>query len=96
MVYNRFAHHLRSAKDFGQNLYHKAHRVGSAVDKGMRFAKQAYGIFAPALRELGVNTSHLDRAADKGFTGYNQLRDRVVVQGNDILNRTAGRIARLT
>ena len=95
MVFHRFAHHLKSAKDFGRNLYHNAHRVGSAVDKGMRFAKQAYGFVAPALREFGVNTSQLDRAADKGFTGYNQLRDRVV-QGNEILNRTAGRLAGLT
>ena len=92
MVYNRFAHHLRSAKDFGQNLYHRAHRVGSAVDKGMRFAKQAYGIFAPALRELGVNTSQLDRGADRAFTGYNQLRDKVV-RGNDVLGSAAGQLA---
>ena len=53
MVFHRFAHHLKSAKDFGRSLYHNAHRVGSAVDKGMRFAKQAYGIVAPALREFG-------------------------------------------
>ena len=61
----------------------------------MRFAKQAYGIVAPALREFGVNTSQLDRAADKGFTGYNELRDRVA-RGNEVLNRMAGRLAGLT
>ena len=95
MVFHRFARHLKSAKDFGQNLYRRAHRVGSAVDKGMRFAKQAYGVFAPALRELGVNTSHLDRRADKAFTGYSQLRDGVV-RGNDVLGRAAGQLAGLT
>ena len=42
-----------------------------------------------------MNTSQLDRAADKGFTGYNQLRDKVV-QGNEIVTRTAGRFAGLT
>ena len=94
MVYHRFAQHLRSAKDFGQNLYHRAQRVGSAVDKGMRFAKQAYGVFAPALRELGVNTGQADRVADRAFTGYNQLRDRVV-RGNDVLGRAAGQLAGL-
>ena len=95
MVFHRLAHHLRPTKDFGRSLYHNAHRVGSAVDKGMRFAKQAYGIVAPALREFGVNTSQLDGAADRGFTGYSQLRDRVV-QGSDIVHRTAGRLAGLT
>ena len=95
MVFHRFAHHLQSAKDFGRNVYHHAHRVGSAIDKGMGMAKRAYGIVAPALREFGVNTSQLNRAADKGFTGYNQLRDRVV-QGNEIATRTAGRLAGIT
>ena len=94
MVYNRFAHHLRSAKDFGHNLYHRDHRLGSAVDKGMRFAKQAYAVFAPALRELGVNTGQADRVADRAFTGYNQLRGRVV-RGNDVLGRAAGQLAGL-
>ena len=61
----------------------------------MRFSKQAYGIAAPALREFGVNTAQLDRGADKAVTGYNQLRDRVV-HGNEILSRTAGRLAGLT
>ena len=89
MVYNRFAHHLRSAKDFGQNLYHRAHRLGSAVDKGMRFAKQAYGVFAPALRELGVNTGQAGRVADRAFTGYSQLTDRVV-RSNDVLGAPRG------
>ena len=94
MVYHRFAQHLRSAKDFGQNLYHRAQRVGSAVDKGVRFAKQAYGVFAPALRELGVSTGQADRVADRAFTGYNQLRDRVV-RGNHVLGRATGQLAGL-
>ena len=92
MVLHRFAHHLRSAKDFGRNVYHHAHRIGGAIDKGMGMAKRAYGTVAPALREFGVNTGQMDRIADKGFTGYNQLRDRVV-QGNEIATRTAGRLA---
>ena len=66
--------------------------MGTAIDKGMGMAKRAYGIVAPALREFGLNTGHVDRIADKGFTGYNQLRDRVV-QGHEVATRTAGRLA---
>ena len=61
----------------------------------MRFAKQAYRVFAPALRELGVNTTTTDRVADRAFTGYNQLRDRVV-RGNDVPGRAPGQLAGLT
>ena len=95
MVLHRFAHHLGRAKNFGVNLYNQAQRMGSAIDTGARFAKQAYGIVAPALRELGVSTAHLDRGADIAFTGYNPLRDRVV-HGNEVIGRTAGHLAGLT
>lgn len=95
MVFRRFATHLTSAKNIGRNLFHQAQRIGGAIDKGMGIAKRAYGIVAPALREFGVNTGQMDRMADKGFTGYNQLRDRVV-QGNEIATRTVGRLAGIT
>ena len=77
MVYRHFARHLHRAKHFGMNLYNTAQRVGGAIDKGAGIAKRAYGIIAPALRELGVDTGQADRVADRAFTGYNQLRDRV-------------------
>ena len=48
-----------------------------AIDTGAGVAKRAYHIVAPALRELGVDTSLADRGADRAFTGYNALRDRV-------------------
>ena len=95
MVFHRFAQPLQTAKSIGRNVYHHAHRIGGAIDKGMGMAKRAYGIVAPALREFGVNTGQIDRVADKGFTGYTQLRDRVV-QGNEIATRTAGRLAGIT
>ena len=41
------------------------------------------------------NYGGTELAAEKGFTGYNQLRDKVV-QGNEIVHRTAGRLAGLT
>ena len=81
-------------KNFDVNLYNQAQRMGSAIDKGARIAKQAYGIVAPALRELGVYTGQADRVADRAFTGYNQLRDRVT-QGNDVIGRTAQRLTGL-
>ena len=94
MVFHRFAKHFNNVKNFGVNLYSQAQRMGSAIDKGTRIAKPAYGIVAPALRALGVNTGQADRIADKTFTGYNQLRDRVT-QGNDVLGRAAQRLSGL-
>ena len=91
MVFRHFAKHFNNVKNFGVRLYNQAQRMGSAIDKGARIAKQAYGIAAPALRELGVNTGQADRIADKAFTGYNQLRDRVT-QGKEIVGRTAQRL----
>jgi hypothetical protein len=75
-------------------VYNHAQRLGSAIDKGAGIAKRAYHIVAPALRELGVNTGGADRLADRGFTGYNQLRDKVV-RGNEVVGRTAGRLGAL-
>jgi hypothetical protein len=92
MVFQRFAKHFNAAKNFGVNLYNQAQRVGSAIDKGARVAKQAYGVIAPALRELGANTGGADRIADKAFTGYNQLRDRVS-NTSQVAERTARRLA---
>jgi hypothetical protein len=95
MVFHRFAKHFNRAKNFGINLYNQAQRAGSAIDKGARFARQAFDIVSPALRELGVNTNRLDRGANKAFTGYNQLRDKVQ-QGNEVIERTAGKLAGLS
>ena len=94
MVFHRFARRFNAAKNFGVNLYNQAQRVGSAIDKGARVAKQAYGVIAPALRELGVNTGQADRVADKAFTGYSQLRDRAS-RGNEVVGRTARRLSGL-
>ena len=94
MVFHRFARHFNNVKNFGVNLYNQAQRMGSAIEKGARIAKQAYGIVALALRELGDNTRQADRVADRAFTGYNQLRDRVT-QGKDVIGRTAQRLTGL-
>ena len=94
LVFHRFARRFNNVQNFGVNLYNQAQRVGSAIDKGARIAKQAYGIVAPALKELGVNTGQADRVAGKAFTGYNQLRDRVA-QGNEVVGRTARRLTGL-
>jgi hypothetical protein len=90
----RQALQLCEKKNFGINRYNQAQRAGSAIDKGAKFARQAFDIVSPALRELGVNTGRLDQGANKAFSGYNQLRDRVQ-QGNEVVQRTAGRLAAL-
>ena len=95
MVFHRSAWHFNNVKNFGVNLYNQAQRAGSVIDQGARIAKQAYGIVAPALRELGLSTAMADRGAGKAFTGHNQLRDRVM-QGNEAASRTAGRLAGLS
>ena len=94
MTFHRIARHFNRAKNFAHNVYNRARSVGSAIDKGVGLAQRAYHIAAPALRELGVDTSHADRRADKAFTGYNALRDRVK-QGDDVVSRAAGRLAEL-
>ena len=91
MVLHHFARHFNNVKNFAGNAYNQAQRLGHAIDKGARIAKGAHHIVAPALRELGFNTGRVDRLADRGFTGYNQLRDRVT-QGNDVPGRAAGRL----
>ena len=78
----------------GHRLSNPAQRVGFAVDQGARFAKRVFGVISPALRELGIITGGVDRVADKAFTGYSQLRDKVL-HGNEVLGRTAGRLAGL-
>ena len=94
MTCHRIARHFNRAKNFANNVYNQARSVGSAIDEGVGLAKRAYHIAAPALRELGVDTSHADRRADKAFTGYNALRDRVK-QGDDVVSRAAGRLGGL-
>ena len=95
MVFHRFARHIHSAKNFAHNVYNQATSLGSAIDKGAGLAKRAYCIVAPALRELGVDTSRADRRADRAFTGYKALRDKVA-RGNGVVGRTAERLAGLS
>jgi hypothetical protein len=92
MVFHRFARHFNIAKSFAHDAYSQARSIGMAIDKGSGLAKRAYGIVAPALRELGVDTSRADRGADRAFTGYNALRDRVA-RGNEVVGRAAERLS---
>ena len=95
MVFHRIARHFNRAKNFAHNAYNQARSVGMAIDKGAGLAKRAYHIVAPALRELGVDTSRADRGADRAFTGYNALRDRVQ-RGDQVLGRAAERLSGLS
>ena len=93
MVLHRFATHFNNAKNFGVNLYNQAQGVGSAIDRGARFAKQVYGVISSALRELGVDTGGVDRVADS-LHGLRQLRDKVV-HGNEVVGRAGSRLVGL-
>ena len=91
MVLRHFAKHFNIAKNFAGHVFNHAKRAGEAIDKGIGWAHKAYNIVSPALRQFGVNTAIPDMIVNRGFEGYNQLRNKVV-QGNTSLNRTHGQL----
>ena len=91
MVFRQLAKHFNYAKNFAGHVFNQATRAGGAIDKGVNWAHKSYNIVSPALRQFGVNTAIPDMIVNRGFDGYNQLRNKVV-QGNAILNRTQGQL----
>ena len=57
--------------------YGHAVRFGMGIDKGIGFARRAYGIISPALRDLGVNTANADRNVRALGNSYDSLRSQV-------------------
>ena len=87
MVFRQLAKHLNHAKNFAGHVFNQATRAGGAIDKGVNWAHKTYNIVRPALRQFGVNTAIPDMIVNRGFDGYNQLRNKVV-KGGAILNQT--------
>jgi hypothetical protein len=87
MVCRQLAKHRNHAKTFAGHVFNQATRAGGAIDKGVNWAHKAYYIVCPALRQFGVNTAIPDMIVNRGFDGYNQLRNKVV-KGSAILNQT--------
>ena len=69
-VFNRAKGHIGRA-------YGQAVRFGVGFDKGVNFARRAYGIMAPVLRDLGVDTSQADRSVRALGNSYDVLRSQV-------------------
>ena len=92
MVFRQLAKHFNNAKNFAGHVFNQATRAGGAIDKGVNWAHKAYNIVSPALRQLGVNTAIPDMIVNRGFDGYNQLRNSVM-KGGAILNQTHKRLS---
>ena len=52
-------------------------RFGMGIDKGVSFARRAYGIMSPALKELGVKTAGADKSVKALGNSYDSLRSQV-------------------
>ena len=87
MVFRQLAKHFNNAKNFAGHVFNQATRAGGANDKEVNWAHKAYNIGRPALRQLGVNAAIPDMIVNRGFDGYNQLRNNLV-KGGAILNLT--------
>ena len=72
-----FRRAFNTAKGHFGRAYGTAVRFGAGFDKGVGFAKRAYGIISPALRELGVNTAGADRNVRALGNSYDALRSQV-------------------
>ena len=68
---------MRRAVRFGKGAYGHAVRISSQFDKGVGFARRAYGIMSPVMRELGVDTSQADKSVKALGSSYDSLRSQV-------------------
>ena len=84
MVFRQLAEHLNNAKNIAGHVFNQATRAGGAIDKGANWAHKAYNVVSPALRQFGVNTAIPDMIVNRGFDGYNQLRNKVANGGANL------------
>ena len=47
------------------------------LDKGIGFARRAFGVISPVMRELGVNTTDADKSVKALGNSYDSLRSQV-------------------
>ena len=57
--------------------YGNAVRIGYNIDKGIGFARRAYGIMSPVLKDLGINTAGADKDVKALGNFYDALRSQV-------------------
>ena len=65
------------AKGHFGRAYGHAVRFGMNIDKGGSFARRACGVLSPALKEMGVDTSHADKSMKQLGNSYDALRSHV-------------------
>ena len=68
---------FNQAKGHFGRAYGNAVRFGSMFDKGVNFARRAYGVISPALKEVGVDTTMADKSVKHLGSSYDQLRSQV-------------------
>ena len=72
-----FRRAFNTAKGHFGRAYGNAVRFGGQFDKGVGFARRAYGIISPALKELGMNTAGADKSVRALGNSYDVLRSQV-------------------
>jgi len=72
-----FRRTLSAAKGHFGRAYGHAVRFGMGIDKGVNFARRAYGVMSPVLKELGMDTSHADKSVKALGSSYDALRSQV-------------------
>ena len=65
------------AKGHFGRAYGHAVRFGMGFDKGIGFARRAYGVISPMLKEAGIDTSHADKSVKHLGNSYDALRSQV-------------------
>ena len=65
------------AKGHIGRAYGHAVRFGMGIDKGVGFARRAYGVLSPMLKEVGIDTSHADKSVKQLGSSYDALRSQV-------------------
>ena len=71
-----FRRAVGAAKRHIGHAYGHAVRIGMGIDKGVGFARRAYGVMSHVLRDLGVNTAGGRNVRALG-NSYDALRSQV-------------------
>ena len=72
-----FRRAMTAVKGHFGRAYGHAMRFGMGFDKGFGFARRAYSIASPVLRDLGINTSQADSNVRALGNSYDALRSQV-------------------
>ena len=72
-----FRRALSQAKGHFGRAYGHAVRFGMGMDKGLVFARRAYGVISPVMQELGIDTSGADKSVKALGSSNDSLRSQV-------------------